>query len=92
MKKLFPSTQFKKDLKKYKNKPEYLAELQKVLDMLANEEEIPKELKPHNLDGNYDKCQECHIKSDFLLIWMNNDIINLVRLGSHSELFGRNKK
>ena len=33
---------------------------------------------------------ECHIESDFLLIWCNpnTDTTDLVRLGSHSELFG----
>ena len=32
---------------------------------------------------------ECHIGSDFLLIWIDEkeDVIKLVRLGSHSELF-----
>ena len=31
---------------------------------------------------------ECHIESDFLLIWIDeqNGIVELVRLGSHSEL------
>ena len=34
---------------------------------------------------------ECHIEGDFLLIWVDgqNDIIELIRLGSHSELFGK---
>ena len=32
---------------------------------------------------------ECHIGGDFLLIWIEDDIISLVRLGSHSELFGQ---
>lgn len=33
--------------------------------------------------------EECHIQGDFLLIWFDeeNDIIELVRLGLHSELF-----
>jgi mRNA interferase YafQ len=32
---------------------------------------------------------ECHIESDFLLIWIDEtaNIIKLIRLGSHSELF-----
>ncbi len=32
---------------------------------------------------------ECHIESDFLLIWIDEQkgIVELVRLGSHSELF-----
>ena len=42
------------------------------------------------LTGNYAGHMECHIEGDFLLIWFDPDTdeINLVRLGSHSELFG----
>jgi mRNA interferase YafQ len=41
------------------------------------------------LAGNYAGYMECHIESDFLLIWFDpdTDSIDLVRLGSHSELF-----
>lgn len=89
MKTLEPTTKFKKDLKKYKNKPDQLEELKKVLDLLTNEQPIPAEYKPHSLQGDYKDCMECHIQSDYLLIWFDteNDIIKLVRLGSHSELF-----
>lgn len=40
------------------------------------------------LTGDYKGYMECHIKGDFLLIWFHTDTdeINLVRLGSHSEL------
>lgn len=47
MKTLEPTTKFKKDLKKYKNKPDQLAELKKVLKLLENELPIPAEYKPH---------------------------------------------
>lgn len=89
MKTLEPTTKFKKDLKKYKNKPDQLAELKKVLKLLENELPIPAEYKPHSLQGDYKDCMECHIQSDYLLIWFDaaNDIIKLVRLGSHPELF-----
>lgn len=32
---------------------------------------------------------ECHIESDTLLIWLDEteNVIKLIRLGSHSELF-----
>lgn len=32
---------------------------------------------------------ECHVKNDLLLIWLDEteNIIKLVRLGTHSELF-----
>ena len=41
------------------------------------------------LTGNYEGYMECHIEGDFLLIWFDHetDQIDLVRLGSHSELF-----
>lgn len=31
-------------------------------------------------------------ENDFLLIWIDDEIVKLVRLGSHSELFGKKKK
>ena len=93
MKKLQPTTQYRKDLKRYRNQPKKLAELKKVLKMLAKENPIPRENLPHPLHGNYEGCIECHIQGDFLLIWVDpkTDIIELVRLGTHSELFGKSR-
>ncbi len=90
MKSLKTSTQYRKDLKRYRNKPQKLEALRKVLELLVNEQPIPQEYYPHMLQGEYKGCMECHIQGDFLLIWIDevNDIIELVRLGSHSELFG----
>jgi addiction module toxin, RelE/StbE family len=89
MKKLHPTSQFKKDLKRFKNQPQKLDDLKEVLNMLKNEQPIPVEYLPHPLHGNYKGCMECHVNGDFLLIWIDqsSDIIELVRLGSHSELF-----
>lgn len=58
--------------------------------MLEHEIPIPEKNKPHMLTGNFHGCMECHIGSDYLLIWFDPDTdrIDLVRLGSHSELFG----
>ena len=90
MKSLKTSTQYRKDLKRYRNKPQKLAALKQVLELLINEQPIPQEYYPHMLQGEYKGCMECHIQGAFLLIWIDevNDIIELVRLGSHSELFG----
>lgn len=89
MKILHYTTQYKKDFKKYRNQPKKLQKLLTVLRLLENEEELPSQLKVHSLIGQYKDCLECHIEGDFLLIWLDeaNDIIKLVRLGSHSELF-----
>lgn len=90
MKKLKPSTKYKKDYKRIRNNPQKVAALLEVLRMLENEEPIPKAYSPHMLTGNYVGHMECHIGSDFLLIWFDpeTDEIDLVRLGSHSDLFG----
>ncbi|MCM1349455.1 MAG: type II toxin-antitoxin system YafQ family toxin [Firmicutes bacterium] len=42
------------------------------------------------LTGNYAGFMECHVENDFLLIWFDpdSDQIDLIRIGSHSELFG----
>jgi mRNA interferase YafQ len=89
MKKLQPTTQYRKDLKRIKNNPKKLAALKEVLTMLRKELPIPADYQPHELQGQYKGCLECHIQGDFLLIWFdpNSDLIELVRLGSHSQLF-----
>ena len=93
MKRLFPSTQYRKDYKRYRNNPIKVAALKEVLDMLASGLPIPAEYLPHPFHGKYNGCLECHIQGDFLLIWFDpkSNVIELVRLGTHSELFGKNK-
>ena len=94
MKNLRPSTQYKKDFKRIRNNPKKVAELLEVLQLMENELPIPAIYKPHMLTSDYSGCMECHIQGDFLLIWIDqytNDI-DLVRLGSHSELFGKGVK
>lgn len=64
-----------------------MEKLYHIIGLLERCEDIPKQYKPHMLTGNYSDHMECHIENDFLLIWIDKDIIKLVRLGSHSELF-----
>lgn len=60
-----------------------------ILQKLRDEIPIPPEYYPHFLKGNYKGCMECHIEDDFLLIWIDEteNVICVLRLGSHSELF-----
>ena len=89
MKTLKITSQFKKDLKRYKNRPKVIEKLEYILGLLQNELPIPEENKPHPLTGNYRGHMECHVENDTLLIWWDqeSDIIKLVRFGTHSELF-----
>ena len=89
MKELKATSQFKKDLKRYQNQPKKIEKLKVVLGYLQQETSIPQEYKPHRLLGNFKDYMECHIESDTLLIWLdeNTNVVKLIRLGTHSELF-----
>lgn len=94
MKRLRQTGQFKKDLKRYVNRPGKMKKLLEVLAFLRNDITLPEHYKAHTLTGDYSGCMECHIEGDFLLIWIDeeSDTIGLLRLGSHSELFGKGTK
>ena len=92
MRKVKSGSQFRKDLKRYKNDTIKLEKLYCIVGFLERCEDIPKEFKPHMLSGNYAGHTECHVENDFLLIWIDDEVVKLVRLGSHSELFGKKKK
>ncbi len=83
------TSQFKKDLKRYKRKAAVIDKLENILNLLAEGLPVPEENRPHILTDNYKGYMECHVESDTLLIWLDNEvgIIKLVRFGSHSELF-----
>ena len=89
MKILRYSTQYKKDFKRFKRRPEKLQKLLEVFRMLENEIQLPKEFKAHKLKGQHTGCMECHIEDDILLIWLDegSEFIYILRLGTHSELF-----
>lgn len=83
------TSQFKKDLKRYKHKTEVINKLETILKLLAEGLPVPEENRPHILTGDYRGYMECHVESDTLLIWWDKEegFIKLVRFGSHSELF-----
>jgi mRNA interferase YafQ len=66
-------------------------ELPLVIANLAADVSLPERYSDHLLSGEWIKHRECHIKSDFLLIYLKTQTneLYLVRLGSHSELFGK---
>ena len=87
------STKFLKDLKLLKKRsPKDLQLLQQLITVLADKGHagLATKHKPHKLSGNYSGYWECHVKPDLLLIWDENEQINLlelVRTGTHSDLF-----
>lgn len=86
------TTAFKKSFKTAKKRGRDMKKLEKLLYILANGQEIPLTYKDHQLINSkrYINCRECHIESDWLLIYqiINGDLILLlVETGSHSDLF-----
>ncbi len=60
----------------------------KIVAMLANDEPLAERHHDHPLVGEWRDHRDCHIKPDLVLIYRKTDenTLDLVRLGSHSEL------
>jgi mRNA interferase YafQ len=82
------SGQFKKDFKLCVKRNYDISLLFTALKILEATGTLPKEYLPHPLQGRFSGYMECHIESDWLLIWKTKDYeIHLYRLGTHSDLF-----
>lgn len=84
------TNQFEKDLKRCKKRGLNLDLLQDVIQSLSESGSLPAKYKSHKLSGNYQNCWECHIKSDWLLVWKQDEkelILLLLNTGTHSDLF-----
>jgi len=64
--------------------------LVEVVALLVEDRPLPAKNRDHSLGGEWRDFRECHLKPDLLLIYRKSapDLLQLVRLGSHSELFG----
>ena len=81
---------FLKDLKLAKRRGFDLSQLKNVTDMLQAGKNLPEQYRDHSLTGNYKDYRECHISSDWLLIYRKKEtirVISLYRTGTHSDLF-----
>lgn len=84
------SNKFKKDIKLCQKRNYNFDELKLTIETLEEFGKLPTKYKAHKLSGNYSHHWECHIKPDWLLVWLQDDAqkeIILVRTGSHSDLF-----
>jgi mRNA interferase YafQ len=62
--------------------------LVEAIDLLAADVQLPARYVDHPLAGEWSDHRDCHIRPDLLLIYRkpDADTLQLVRLGSHSEL------
>ena len=85
-----PTTKFQKDLKRIQRRGYNLSLLAEIIKKLAEGKPLPEKNKDHILVGDYIGCRECHITSDWLLVYEISDndlILYLTRTGTHSDLF-----
>lgn len=81
---------FKKDYKRERRTDQGLdGVLKPVFDLLVSDAVLPANLRDHALAGRWKGFRDCHVKPDLVLIYEKlPGVVRLVRLGSHSELFG----
>ncbi len=88
MRKVITTRAFLKDLKLSKKRGKCLLKLKEVVSTLAHHSYLSHKFHPHKLNGEAHDCFECHIENDWLLVYRCDGAnLELVRLGSHSDLF-----
>jgi mRNA interferase YafQ len=85
------TSRFKRDYKR-EAKGRYRAtldqDLRAVLVLLVADTPLPDRYRDHPLAGEWKDHRDCHVRPDLVLIYRKPDAesLELVRLGSHSEL------
>lgn len=84
------TTTYKKSYKLMKKRGRDLSLLDEVVELLRQGKQLDEKYRDHSLPGNFVGFRECHIKPDWLLIYLiENDVLTLtlVDTGSHSDIF-----
>jgi mRNA interferase YafQ len=86
-----PHKYFKRDIERIKNSGIDLArEVDEVIAFLEADIPLPERFRDHALKGAWIPARECHIRADILLVYRKTPgELLLLRLASHSELFGK---
>ena len=91
MRKIERTTRFKRDYRR-ESKGQYAQILStnfvEVVKSLIADAPLEERHRDHALTGNWADYRDCHLRPDLILIYRkpDNKTLQLVRLGSHSEL------
>jgi mRNA interferase YafQ len=92
MREINTTTRYRKDYRRifgqYRNaKAENRLRL--IIKMLISDVQLPRQLRDHELSGELLGLRELHVLPDLLLMYYKEGqkVLNLVRIGSHSDLF-----
>jgi mRNA interferase YafQ len=82
------SNRFKRDVKRLEKRGKDMAKLKAVLMLLLKEKPLPSHYRDHPLRGDWNGFRDLHIEPDWLLLYrIKDDELQLVRTGSHADLF-----
>lgn len=71
------------------HRPDFLPEFSIVVAHLLGGAPLPLKYQDPPLQGDLKDCRDCHVRPDLVLIYrLGKQNIELVRLGSHAEVFG----
>jgi mRNA interferase YafQ len=85
------TTSFRRDYKRI-SKGIHRTAIDKLLETvvipLALDQPLAPKYRDHPLSGEWKECRDCHVRPDLVLLYRKPDpqTLELVRLGSHSEL------
>jgi mRNA interferase YafQ len=85
------TTQFKRDFKresKGRHRATLVADVTAIVIELQHDRPLAARFRDHALTGDWKDHRDCHVKPDLVLIYRLHDLdtLQLVRIGSHSEL------
>jgi len=91
MRRIELTTTFKRDYRRVRANPRHRdieVLLPRILDLLVADELLPARYRDHTLTGDWHDHRDCHVKPDLVLIYrkLSGEALQLVRLGSHSDL------
>ena len=69
-----------------------MSKLVNILNLLSTGVQLPDENRDHQLTGNLKDFRECHIESDWLLMYRiieDKLILSATATGTHSDIFGK---
>ena len=80
--------QFKRDVKLVQKRGKDMGKLKTIIELLLNNQTLPRELNDHPLKGNWKPNRDLHIESDWILIYtpLENEV-RFERTSTHSDLF-----
>jgi mRNA interferase YafQ len=87
MRRIVTTRRFDKDFHRIRKRGYDLSKLQAIVDRIAKNGSPAFQYRPHKLTGNWAHHWECHIRPDWLLIYLiTDDELRLVATGTHRSI------